>query len=123
VIRTERKEAVVVRSSQFALAATLRQEIFQGFGVFAKAAAEAADEFGSERLENEAVFLFDEGYLGAFFDGVFTAKLCGDYELAFGGDGGEFSFHGNSREQDLEEVYRRQQCKSSECLSYNWVRV
>src|SRR5229473_3090898 len=81
-------------ASQFSFSAALLKEKFQSLRVFAEAAAESADKFRSERLENEAVFLFDEGHLGPFFDGIFAAKLRGDDQLAFGGDGGDFRFHG-----------------------------
>ena len=63
------------RASQFSLAAALLEENFQSLGVFAEAAAETADKFRSERLENETVFLFDEGHLRTFLDGVLAAKL------------------------------------------------
>jgi hypothetical protein len=83
----------------------LLKEIFKSLGVFAEAAAEAADEFGSERLENETIFLFDENDLRAFFDGVFAAKLGGDDELAFGGDGGDFGLHAGSLGRKIREKY------------------
>src|SRR6266852_4855067 len=87
-------------ASQFSLPAALLEENFWSLGVFAEAAAETADKFRCERLENETIFLFDEGHLRAFFDGVFAAELGGDDELSFGGDGGDFGFHGSSCEQD-----------------------
>jgi hypothetical protein len=62
-------------ASQLSLSAALFEEKFQSLGVFAEAAAETADKLRSERLENEAIFLFDEGHLGPFFDGVFAAKF------------------------------------------------
>src|SRR5229473_5998334 len=86
-------------ASQLSLAPTLFEEKFQSLGVFAEAATETADKFRSERLENETIFLFHEGHLRTFFDGVLPAKLCGDDELAFGGDGRDFGLHGNSKEE------------------------
>src|SRR5712692_922259 len=91
-------------ASQFSLPAALLEENFWSLGVFAEAAAETADKFRSERLENETIFLFDEGHLRTFFDGVLPAKLCGDDELAFGGDGRDFGLHGNSKEEDSESI-------------------
>jgi hypothetical protein len=87
------------------LSTSLLKEIFKSLGVFAEGAAETADEFRSDRLQHQTVFLFDEGHLGTLFDGVLTAKFCGDDELAFGGDGGDFGFHGGSCEQDWRQVY------------------
>ena len=107
-----------IRRLQLALAAALFEENFQGFGVFAEAAAEAADKFRGERLEDEAVFLLEEGDLGSFFDGVFAAELGRNDQLAFGGDGGDFGFHGGSGEWDLEEVYRVEECKSMLGMAY-----
>jgi len=69
------------------------EESFEGGRLGFERAAEATDELGSERLEDEAVVFLNEGDLSAFADGVFAAEFCGDDELAFGGDGGEFSFH------------------------------
>src|SRR6266849_4380678 len=80
-------------ASQFSLSAALLEENFWSLGVFAEAAAETADKFRSERLENEAIFLFDEGHLRTFFDGIFAAKLGRNDQLAFGRDGGDFSLH------------------------------
>jgi hypothetical protein len=85
-------------ASQFSLSATLREENFKSFGVFAEAAAEAAYKFWSERLENETIFLFDEGHLGTFLDGILAAKLGRNDQLAFSGDGRDFGLHANSRE-------------------------
>src|SRR5229473_1185822 len=87
-------------ASQFSLSAALLEENFQSLRVFAEAAAEAADKFRSERLENETIFLFDEGHLRPLVNGVFAAKLRGDDQLAFGGNGGDFGFHADSMEQD-----------------------
>ena len=84
-------------ASQFSLSAALLEEEFQGLGVFAEAAAQAADKFRGKRLENEPVLLFDEGHLGPFFDGVFAAKFRGDDQLAFGGYGRDFGLHARSR--------------------------
>jgi hypothetical protein len=92
-------------ASQFSLSVALLKEIFEGLGVLTEAAAEATDEFGSERLENETVFLFDEGHLGTFFDGVLAAKLGRDDQLAFGGDGGDFSFHARSLWRKIQGKY------------------
>jgi len=86
-----------LKRSEFSLPAALLEENFRSLGVFAEAAAEIADKFRSERLENETIFLFDEGHLRTLVNGVFAAKLCGDDELAFGGDGGDFGLHGGSR--------------------------
>ena len=86
-----------LKRSEFSLPAALLEENFWSLGVFAEAAAEIADKFRSERLENETIFLFDEGHLRTLVNGVFAAKLCGDDELAFGGDGGDFGLHGGSR--------------------------
>jgi hypothetical protein len=83
-------------ASQLSFAAALLEEKLQSLGVFAEAAAETADKFRGERLENETVFVFDEGDLRTFFDGVFAAELCGDNELAFGRDSGDFGLHGSS---------------------------
>src|SRR5260370_4340029 len=69
---------IVWGASQFSLAEAFLEEKFQSLGVFAEAAAETADKFRSERLEDETGFLFDEGHLGPFFDGVLAAKLRGD---------------------------------------------
>src|SRR5260370_18985802 len=87
-------------ASQFSLSAALLEENFYSLGVFAEAAAEAADKFRSERLENEAIFLFEEGHLRTFFNGIFAAKLRGNDQLPFGGNGGAFSFHADSKKQD-----------------------
>src|SRR6266481_1399074 len=84
-------------ASQFSLLAALREENFRSLGVFAEAAAQTTDKFRSERLENETIFLFDEGDLGALFDRILAAELGGDDQLAFGRDGGDFSLHGSSR--------------------------
>src|SRR5216684_4728354 len=86
-----------LKRSEFSLPAALLEENFWSLGVFAEAAAEIAYKFRSERLENETIFLFDEGHLRTLVNGVFAAKLCGDDELAFGGDGGDFGLHGGSR--------------------------
>src|ERR1700694_3088581 len=88
---------MVWSASEFSLSAALLEENFRSLGVFAEAAAETADKFRSERLENETIFVFDEGHLRTFFDGVLAAKLCGDDQLAFGGDSGDFGLHGSSR--------------------------
>jgi hypothetical protein len=85
-------------ASQFSLAVALREEEFQGLGVFAERAAETADKFRSERLEDETIFLFDEGYLRALVNGIFAAKFGGDDQLAFGGDSRDFGFHAGSME-------------------------
>ena len=71
----------------------MAQDLERGGPAF-EGAAQAANEFRSEWLEHEAVFLLDEGDLRAFADGVFAAQLCGNDQLAFGGDGGDFGFHG-----------------------------
>src|SRR5260370_24565618 len=67
-------------ASQLSLAPTLFEEKFQSLGVFAEAATETADKFRSERLEDEAVFLFDEGPLCPLFYGILSAKFLGNYE-------------------------------------------
>jgi len=91
---------MVEGASQFSLAAALGKENFESLGVLAEAAAETADKFRSERLENETIFLFDEGHLRALMNGVFAAKFRGDDQLAFGGDGGDLRFHRGSGERD-----------------------
>src|SRR5260370_2539181 len=92
-------------ASQFSFSAALLKEKFQSLRVFAEAAAEAADKFRSERLENEAGFLFDEGQLGPFFDGIFAAEVRGDEQLAFWGDGREFGLHASSLVEDSKQGY------------------
>src|SRR5260370_31291567 len=77
-------------ASQLSLAPTLFEEKFQSLGVFAEAATEAADKFRSERLEDEAGFLFSKGHLGPFFDRILSTKLLGGDQLAFGRNGGDF---------------------------------
>jgi len=62
-------------ASQFSVPAALGKENFESLGVFAEAAAETADKFRSKRLENETIFLFDEGHLRPFLDGILAAKL------------------------------------------------
>jgi hypothetical protein len=104
---------------QLALALPFFEEVLESGWFAAERAAQAADKFGSEGLEDEAVFLFKEGDLGAFFDGVFAAELCRDDQLAFGGDGGEFSFHGGSGEWDAKKVYRGGRCKSILEMAYS----
>src|SRR6266481_1046906 len=64
----------------------------------AKRAAETADKFWSERLQNEAVLLLEKSDLGARSDRILAAKLRGDDQLAFGGDSGNFSLHARSME-------------------------
>ncbi len=78
---------------KLALTFTLIQENFQRGWIRLYGAAEAANKFRGEGLEDQAVLFLEEGDLGTFADGVFAAELGGDDELAFGGDGGEFSFH------------------------------
>jgi hypothetical protein len=85
---------------EFSLSAALREENLQSLGVFAEAAAEAADKFQSKRLENEAIFLFDEGNLSSLFDGVLAAELGRDDELSLGGDGGDLCLHASSLAKD-----------------------
>src|SRR5216684_3559188 len=104
-------------ASQLSLAPTLFEEKFQSLGVFAEAATEAADKFRSERLEDEAVFLFDEGHLGPFFDGILAAKLCGDDQLPFGRNGGDFSLHAGSIGGGFEESIPAIKSKSNEMMS------
>lgn len=73
--------------------AAIEQHFQRGwFGL--ERAAETADEFRGERLEDQAVLFLEEGDLGAFADGVLAAEFCGDDELAFGGDCGDFALHG-----------------------------
>src|SRR5260370_42229066 len=85
---------------QLALAFPFFEQVLESGWFAAERPAQAADTFRSERLENETIFLFDEGHLRPLVNGVFAAKLCGDDELAFGGDGGDFGLHACSREQD-----------------------
>jgi hypothetical protein len=87
-------------ASEFSLSAALREENFWGLGVLAEAPAETADKFQSKRLENETIFLFDEGNLGSLFDGVLAAELGRDDELALGRDGGDRCLHANSLAKD-----------------------
>jgi hypothetical protein len=89
-------------ASQFSLSAALREENFWSLGVFAEGAAETADELRGERLQDQAVLLLQKGDLGSFLDGILAAKLRRNDQLAFGGDGGDLCFHGNSQEYDLE---------------------
>jgi hypothetical protein len=63
---------------ELALFFAVFEEEFEGGGSGFQGAAEAADKFGGEGLEDEAVLFFDEGDLGAFADGVFAAELGGD---------------------------------------------
>jgi hypothetical protein len=62
----------------------------------AERSAETANKFRGEWLEDETIFLFDEGHLGPFSDGILAAKLGRNDEPAFGGDSGEFGFHAGS---------------------------
>jgi hypothetical protein len=89
-------------ASQFSLSAALLEENFWSLGVFAEAAAEAADKFRSEWLENETIFLFDEGHLRSLFDRILASKLGRDHQLAFCGNGGDFRLHANSVEEDCK---------------------
>src|SRR6266849_5646863 len=109
-------------ASQFSLSAALLEENFWSLGVFAEAAAETADKFRSERLENETIFLFEERDLGALLDRILAAKLRGDDQLAFRGDGGDFGFHATSRKKDSGKVYRMAECKSNKNMAYISVR-
>jgi hypothetical protein len=57
--------------------------------------------------------------LGAFADGVFAAEFGGDYQLAFGGYGGDFGFHCASFwENAIREVYLGGESKSNVELPY-----
>src|SRR5258708_32313511 len=85
---------------QVALALPFFEQVLKSGWFAAERPAEAADKFRGERLENETIFLFDEGHLRTFFNRILAAELCGDDELAFGGDGGDFGLHAGSREQD-----------------------
>src|SRR5260370_19793970 len=69
-------------ASQLSLAPTLFEEKFQSLGVFAEAATEAADKFRSERLEDEAVFLFHEGHPCSLLFRILSPELLGDDPLA-----------------------------------------
>jgi hypothetical protein len=106
-------------ASQLSLSASFLKEIFESFGVFAEAAAQTADKLRSEWLENETVFLFHEGHLGPFFDGVFAAKLRGDDQLAFGGDRGDFGFHAGSKDTRRDKYnFYRNVSQENERLTY-----
>jgi hypothetical protein len=83
----------MVRGSQLALAFAVLEESLKGGGFAFEGAAEAANEFRGERLQDEAVFLFEKGHLGSLFDRILAAKLGRDDQLAFGGYSGEFCFH------------------------------
>jgi hypothetical protein len=66
-----------------AVALALLVEDSSGGGFGFQGAAQAADECGGQGLQDQAVFFFHEGYLGAFGDVVFAAELGGDDQLAF----------------------------------------
>jgi hypothetical protein len=80
------------RPAQYASKSTLASAVFekrvQGGRVFAEAAAKTAKEFGSQGLQDEPVFFFDEGNLRALANIVFPAEARRDDQLTFGGDGG-----------------------------------
>src|SRR5260370_32318017 len=82
---------------QLALALPFFEQVLKSGWFAAERPAQTADKFRSERLENETIFLFDEGHLRPLVNGVFAAKLCGDDELTLGGDGGNFGLHAGSR--------------------------
>lgn len=76
-----------------ALATPFFLQNLKGGGFALEGTAQTANEFGSERLKHQAVFLFHEGDLCPFADGVFTPQFCGNNQLAFCGDSGDFGFH------------------------------
>jgi len=53
------------------------------------------DEFFGDGLEDETIFFLEKGDLSAFADGIFFAEASRNDQLAFGSDGGGFSFHGD----------------------------
>lgn len=80
-----------------ALALAFIEESFQGGWACFEGTAEAADKFGRERLEYEAVGFLEEGHLRAFADGVLAAEFRGNDELAFGGYRRDLGFHCSCR--------------------------
>lgn len=65
-------------------------------GKFFVFAAEAADKFGGDGFDEDAVGRGFDMRAGAFFDLEFLAEASGDDDLAFAGEGDGFGFWCNN---------------------------